>query len=120
MKVLYLNTEDSDATRIIKHIEGSQEEIKRLLKCEQIRQQPQQIGKKIYNIICGDGDKVTAIDKDDNPLFKGNLIICSQDEAGNNAGLIEDDIDEFIPRIKTLWDDTGAEDPKSWHAIKAY
>ena len=120
MKVLYLNTEDSDAEHLIRYIAGSMEEIKRLLKCEQIRQQPQQIGKKQYNIICGAGDKVTAIDKDNNPLLKGNLIICSQDEAGNNAGLIDDDIDEFIPRITKLREDTSAEDPASWHAIKAY
>ena len=94
--VLLIDTE-KDAPQIIKTPGGLNEWYK-LIGCSMVDIQERYIDGHAYDFITDDealykgGAKVSGLDKDGQPHFVGNMVICRCDEEGNETGLTDEDI----------------------------
>ena len=80
----------------------------RLIGCDLIDIQSRSINGREYDFITDDealykqGAKVSALDKDQQPVFVGNLVICKCDDEGNETGLDKADIELLTKHICSI------------------
>jgi len=108
MKMLLLDIDK----QILTEVEAAcYEDYYRLLDCDMVGIPMVQIAGKTFNVIANDNasmkmdQRISAIDKEGNVMFMGNLLITGEDnEAGELTGLSDDDvayIKRFCRRIPT-------------------
>ena len=122
MIVMVIDTE-KERPQLIK-TEGGLDEWYRLINCDLIDVQVHTIEGKPFDFICDDealfkeGGKVSALDKDQQPVMVGNLVICNCDDEGRETGLQKRDIELLKHHICILSATQELKDrTQSWAAV---
>lgn len=120
MRVMLLDTDILEPQII--ETEGGLKEWYRLLRCDSIDIASRKIGGRYYDLIIDDEGlqksrvKITALDKEQQPVLVGNLIICNYDGDGGETSLTDEDIENITSQLLILTE-ANAEQPEKWLAI---
>lgn len=120
MKVLLINT-DKLQPEIIE-TEGGLPEWYRLIGCNFLCKVSWKIGGKYFDIIADDEGlyrndiEATILNKDQEPLLFGNIVVCNHNNEGRKASLTDEEISLLKDQIVIL-KESGAEKPRRWLAI---
>lgn len=93
----------------LKKIDESLDSLYNILNCGTIDIVARKIGGKYFDIVCDDEGlfkehpKVSAIDKNNQPMLVGNLFICNHDSNGHLASLSENDIDMISVSFSAIY-----------------
>ena len=93
--------------------EDKLESFYKLLGCDFIDIQERKIGNFLYDVICDDegllknGCKISAFDKNFEPMFVGNLLLVNYDEEGNTQSLSQEQIGDVKKYTITIIDKNG-------------
>lgn len=78
------------------------------LQCDIIDIVNREINGKRFDIVCDDeglfkeNPKISAIDKNNDPMLVGNLFICNVDVTGKECSLSDSDIELIMASVKTM------------------
>ena len=121
-QVMLINTEKTAPE--IRTTPGGLAEWYKLIGCQIIDIQERYIDGAAYDFIIDeeaplkDGAKVSAIYKDGQPCFIGNLVICKYDGEGGETGLDEEDINRIKKHVAILQTDKPLKDKATaWAGI---
>ena len=113
-----VDVKDPQMTRVVE-IEDSLETYYNLLNCDCIDIVVRTIGRKEFDIVCDDEGlfkqfpRVSAVDKDCQPMLVGNLLFLHHNEEGEMTGLSEDDVEHLIKHLVIVGDERGV-----YHAVR--